>query len=130
MFLDRVVEGRSRGFTRGIVDKRGRGRIWSGSDAKYHLLVDEMGGYLEAVNHARELGNVGKGMRVFHAPEPEGGLLRMIVKSMRAAFEEPSPLDAFLSRPEIQRALRAAIPFAAVEPGAPQARLPFALIEP
>jgi protease-4 len=130
IFLDRVVEGRGRGFTREIVDKRGRGRIWSGADAKYHLLVDELGGYLEAVNHARELGNVGKGTRVFHVPEKEGGLLRMIMKSMRAAFDEPSPLDAILSRPEVKSALRAALPFAAVEPGAPQARLPFAIVEP
>jgi len=130
MFLDRVVEGRGRGFDREIVDRRGRGRIWSGADAKYHLLVDELGGYLEAVNHARELGNVGKGTRVFHVPEQEGGLLKMVMKSMRAALNEPSPLDAFLSRADVQRALRAAIPFAAVDPGAPQARLPYAIIEP
>ncbi|MBW2277030.1 MAG: signal peptide peptidase SppA [Deltaproteobacteria bacterium] len=130
MFLDRVAEGRGRGFNREIVDKRGRGRIWSGADAKYHLLVDELGGYLEAVNHARSLGNVGKGTRVFHVPENDGGLLKMLIKSMRSAIDEPSPLDAFLSRADIKSALKAALPFAAVEPGAPQARLPFAIVEP
>jgi protease-4 len=130
LFLDRVAQGRGRGFTREIVDKRGRGRIWSGSDAKYHLLVDELGGYLEAVNHARELGNVGKGTRVFHVPEPEGGLLRMVMKSMRAALAEPSPLDALLSRADVKKLLRAAVPFASVDPGTPQARLPYAIIEP
>jgi protease-4 len=132
LFLDRVAAGRGRGFSRDIVDKRGRGRIWSGADAKYHLLVDEMGGYLEAVNHARELGNVGKGTRVFHVPEKSGNILVRLVKSMSVALkgDDPSPLDLLLSRTDLARLLRAAIPLASVEPGTPQARLPFAIVEP
>jgi protease-4 len=132
LFLDRVAAGRGRGFSRDIVDKRGRGRIWSGADAKYHLLVDEMGGYLEAVNHARGLGNVGKGTRVFHVPEKSGSILVRLVKSMSAAIkgDDPSPLEVLFSRAELSRLLKAAIPFASVDPATPQARLPYAIVEP
>ncbi len=37
LFRQRVVEGRGRGFTPEIVDRLGRGRIWSGTDAKYQV---------------------------------------------------------------------------------------------
>ncbi|HUT79511.1 MAG TPA: signal peptide peptidase SppA, partial [Polyangia bacterium] len=130
LFLDRVVEGRGRGFTRQIVDKRGRGRLWSGADAKQHLLVDELGGYLEALDRARELGGVKRETLVFHVPEEEGGLLLRMVRRVKAAVaDDPSPLDLLFTAAETRLLLRAALPFATADAGAPRARLPFAVID-
>ncbi len=130
LFLDRVVEGRGRGFNRKIVDKRGRGRIWSGADAKNHLLVDELGGYIEALDRARELGQVKRETLVFHVPEEEGGLLLRLVRQIKAAVaDDPSPLDLLLSAAQAKQLFRAALPFASADAGAPRARLPFAIIE-
>jgi protease-4 len=130
LFLDRVVEGRGRGFTRQIVDKRGRGRLWSGADAKRHILVDELGGYLEALERARELGGVKRGTLVFHVPEEEGGLLLRMVRRVKATLaDDPSPLEALFTAAEMKQLLGAALPFASADAGAPRARLPFAVIE-
>jgi protease-4 len=130
LFLDRVVEGRGRGFNRQIVDKRGRGRLWSGADAKRNLLVDELGGYLEALDRARELGGVKRETRVFHLPKEEGGLLIRLARRVKATIgDDPSPLDLLFSAAETRQLLRAALPFASADAGAPRARLPFAIID-
>jgi len=130
LFLDRVVEGRGRGFTREIADKRGRGRIWSGSDAKRHLLVDEIGGYLDALNHARSLGNVSVGTRVFQVPKQRTGLLMRVAKLLRAAVRDnPGAMETLLDATDIKRTLRAVMPFAVADDAAPQARLPYAVME-
>jgi len=131
LFLDRVVEGRGRGFTREIVDKRGRGRIWTGADAKYHLLVDHLGGYQEALDHARSLGFVARGTRVFHVPTPKSGLIKRIVRSMFTRAATPSALEQIFATVgrDLKRTLAAALPFTLAERGAPQARLPYGIIE-
>lgn len=129
LFLDRVVEGRGRGFTREIADKRARGRIWSGSDAAQHLLVDELGGYAEALAHARAMGFVSEDTKVFHVPRQRKGLIARFSKMLRASAGEPSPAEALLSIPKLRGTLRAAAPFAFADAGAPQARLPFGIVE-
>ncbi len=130
LFLDRVVEGRGRGFTREIADKRGRGRIWSGSDAHHHLLVDHLGGYLEALDHAREKGHVSRGTRVFHVPDSKMGIVMRMVSSVRAAFAgDPSPAGILWSKAELGRLVRAALPLAFVDDRSPRARLPYAVLE-
>lgn len=131
LFLDRVVEGRGRGFTREIVDKKGRGRIWSGSDAKRHLLVDEIGGYSEALDHARSLGFVAKGTRVFHVPVKRKGLLVRMVRMLRAKVmgDSSDPVETLLSNSELKSTLRAVFPMAIADDSAAQARLPFAVLD-
>jgi len=52
-FLSRIHDGR--GLEPDSVDKIGRGRIWSGKDAKRIGIVDENGGILEAIKLSREL---------------------------------------------------------------------------
>jgi len=52
-FLTKVAEGRD--MTREDVDKVGKGRVWTGSQAKKIGLVDEMGGLSEAIAAAKEL---------------------------------------------------------------------------
>jgi len=129
LFLDRIVEGRGRGFTREIADKRGRGRIWSGADAKQHLLVDEIGGYAEALERAKAVGFVAADTKVFHVPKPPRGLLFRLVKMLGVSAREPTPMEMLLTVPDLRGTLRAALPFAFAAESAPQARLPFGIVE-
>jgi protease IV len=65
-FIRKVADGRK--LDDETVDRVGRGRIWSGLRAKTHKLVDEIGGFSQAVQKARELAGIpeGKKTRVVH----------------------------------------------------------------
>ncbi len=52
LFLDRVEAGR--GMDRAAIDAVGRGRVWTGAQAREHGLVDELGGIYAAVAGLRE----------------------------------------------------------------------------
>ncbi len=51
LFVQRVASGR--GLEPAQVDAVGRGRVWTGAQAREHGLVDELGGLLAAVNVAK-----------------------------------------------------------------------------
>jgi protease-4 len=51
-FIDKVANARN--MTREAVDSVGRGRIWTGRQAKEHGLVDELGGLALALSTARK----------------------------------------------------------------------------
>lgn len=55
-FLDRVVRGRD--LTPDAVEAVARGRVWTGTDALEHGLIDEIGGLTEAVADARRLAGI------------------------------------------------------------------------
>jgi protease-4 len=55
-FLTKVAEGR--GMTKEEVNKVGRGRIWTGRQAKDLKLVDEIGGLASAVGLAKKLAGI------------------------------------------------------------------------
>ncbi len=65
-FLRKVADGRKMGED--AADQVGRGRVWSGKQAKAHNLVDEIGGFSEAIHHARKLAHIRdtKKIRVVH----------------------------------------------------------------
>jgi protease-4 len=65
-FVRKVAEGRK--MTEDAVDRAGRGRVWSGKQAKEQKLVDEIGGINEAIRHARKLAGIPerKKVRVVH----------------------------------------------------------------
>jgi protease-4 len=65
-FVRKVAEGRK--LDDEIVDRAGRGRVWSGARAKERQLVDEIGGFLQAVQKARQLAHLPetRKFRVFH----------------------------------------------------------------
>lgn len=65
-FLKKVAEGRK--MSEAAADQAGRGRVWSGKRAKENRLVDEIGGILEAIRHARKLAGIPdkKKVRVVH----------------------------------------------------------------
>ena len=64
-FIARVATGRA--MTPEQVDRIGRGRIWSGQDARGHGLVDELGGLHEGIAAARRLAGLGAHAPVRHA---------------------------------------------------------------
>ncbi|MEO1476685.1 MAG: signal peptide peptidase SppA [Pseudomonadota bacterium] len=55
-FTSLVAEGR--GFSASEVDSVARGRVWSGSDALENGLVDELGGFVDAITKAKELAGI------------------------------------------------------------------------
>lgn len=52
-FLDKAAAGRN--MSRDAVDKAGRGRVWTGAQAKELGLVDELGGLTKALDLAKKL---------------------------------------------------------------------------
>ena len=50
-FLDRVATGR--GIDKAQVNAVGRGRVWTGAQARDNGLVDELGGFFAAINAAK-----------------------------------------------------------------------------
>jgi protease-4 len=57
-FLTKVAEGRD--MTKEDVDKVGKGRVWTGSQAKGIGLVDELGGLSDAITAAKELAGMAR----------------------------------------------------------------------
>ncbi len=64
-FIQRVAEGRN--MTKEAVDEIGQGRVWSGIDAKEIGLIDEFGGFREAIAMAVEKAKIEK-YRVVYLP--------------------------------------------------------------
>lgn len=127
LFLSRVAKGRGRGFTTKTADKLGRGRIWSGKDAKQHHLVDELGGYGDALERTREYAGIPGNIPVFHYPKkPSNIFVKMLTSAVTLVRgREESPMQTFLKTTGMKRILTPAVPFAVQNPEHPQARLPY-----
>jgi protease-4 len=74
-FTGKVADGR--GMTREAVDEIARGRVWTGAAALENGLIDEVGGYRDAIARAKELAGL--------APEDE--------ITLRPYPSEPSPFE-------------------------------------
>jgi len=61
-FLAKAAEGRKK--SKEDVDKIGKGRVWTGAQAKANGLVDEIGGLTKAVDAAKALAGIGRGENV------------------------------------------------------------------
>jgi protease-4 len=129
LFLQRVAEGRANGLTPGRIDTVGRGRIWSGTDAKFHLLADEIGGYADAVKYARSLVGSKVDIPLLHYPKKPKSMLFRLLSSASAMVRQPDPFSAIFESSGFVRIARSLAPFAVVDPLAPRARLPFAMVE-
>ena len=56
LFLDRVASGRA--LEKAQVNEIGRGRVWTGAQAVENGLVDELGGFLSAINVAKKAAGI------------------------------------------------------------------------
>ena len=75
-FVARVAEGRD--MTTEAVDAVARGRVWTGSDAKEHGLVDELGGLRTAIDRAKVLAGFEPDAEVKLIALPGSGFLDML----------------------------------------------------
>ncbi len=92
-FIRKVAEGRK--LAEQAVDAVGRGRIWSGQQAKSNGLVDELGGLTEAVEEARRLAQIParKKVRLVHYYRRRR-LREMLVPELTAGAAQLLPRQA------------------------------------
>ena len=115
-FITRVGEARKMSAEQ--VDKIGRGRIWSGEDAKGLGLVDQLGGLQAAIESAATRAKLEKGYRVWYVAKEKSfreRVLEMLTAGVQAvageagrAAEEPpaSPFSVAASLRQIERDLQ------------------------
>jgi protease IV len=94
-FTKGVAEGRK--MTVEAVDKVGKGRVWSGSQAKGLGLVDELGGLDRAVQVAKELANIpaGESVRLLRYPE-ERSFFQQLMQREKDTMNESQSLESML----------------------------------
>lgn len=127
-FTKFVADGR--GMTVDQVDAVGRGRVWSGADARTRGLVDRFGGIGDAIAFAKARVGFGERdrVRLVMLPAQPRGLIGQLLRLVGASKER----DA--AKPDLAwlpggRALLEAIPASLlVDPTAAQARLPFTVV--
>ena len=119
-FTGAVAKGRQMDPKR--VDELGRGRVWTGAQAKERGLVDRLGGLSDALAEARKRAGLSRDEPVdlLSLPEEPTSLVAKLLQVVGAAPEQPtwSPLRLLL------RSLPASI---LLGNGTPQARLPVAI---
>jgi protease-4 len=107
-FTALVAEGRDLPLAR--VEDLARGRVWTGAQAAELGLVDEIGGFLDAVDAARRLARLSpdEAIRLQPFPAPPRGLdrLRAMLGAGVESGEALAALSAVLNRPEVQTLLR------------------------
>lgn len=119
-FKERVGAGRHMDPER--VEQVARGRVWSGADAKEQGLVDELGGFHEALLAARELAGISEKVEVdlitYEALVGDDRFVRESVRSVLGDLprawlsEEAPPLPAELAELELMRRLASETVFA------------------
>jgi len=125
MFLDKVVEGRGRGFNSRLVDELGRGRVWSGAQAHWHLLVDRIGGLSEATSRARHVSKIRADAPVIDLPERRTLLEQLYSEITKTVSTDEAPA-MFPIPAGLKSAVKAVLPFVSVaQNDAPLALLPF-----
>jgi protease-4 len=98
-FVERVAEGRK--LSADAVDVVARGRVWTGADAAERGLVDELGGFREAVRRAKALAGLAEDAEVRLVGYPSSSLLDLLrprASSQPAAASLPDALGALLGR--------------------------------
>lgn len=94
VFLDRVAA--SRGLTRDEVDSRGRGRIYTGAQAKGLKLVDDLGGLASAVELARVMGHFATHkVEVVEYPDPDAIMATLLDNEIHVSLQ-PLVLERLL----------------------------------
>jgi protease-4 len=95
MFLSRVAEGRR--LPKAEIDKVAQGRVWTGEQAKDRRLVDEIGGFRQALELARKLGKLPEEAPIAEYPPIETSLVGRLlglegVSASAQAFPIPGEL--------------------------------------
>jgi protease IV len=120
LFVARVAEGRK--LTAEQVDAVARGKVWIGEQAAARKLVDHVGGLRQAIERARELGDLAADAPVLELPEEETTLLEMILELVGIPLLR-SDADPSWVPPPLVDVARALLPFAVYSPYKPLARM-------
>ncbi|MBN9589340.1 MAG: hypothetical protein BGN85_03160 [Alphaproteobacteria bacterium 64-11] len=102
-FTRKVAAGRKLPLEK--VREAAKGRVWSGSDAKAHGLVDSLGGFWTAANQAATLGKVPLDSMVFKVyPAPTGllGGLRRMMGGIDASLSGLGRVESLLNLPAVR----------------------------
>jgi protease-4 len=103
LFISRVVDGRK--LPREKVEEHAQGRIWSGKQGLDRGLVDQLGGVLDAIRHARKLADLGEDSPVTVEGDQEN-LLEMLLVGEDANEEQvEQALAAYQARSLVIREL-------------------------
>ena len=92
-FVGKVAQGRKKSFE--DVDAVAQGRVWTGSDALQHGLVDQLGGMDVALDVAKQKAHIGRDQDVSVVILPERkGLLDMLLERQEEGASDALPSDA------------------------------------
>ncbi|HUI27981.1 MAG TPA: signal peptide peptidase SppA, partial [Candidatus Kryptonia bacterium] len=98
VFVERVATGRK--LTNERVNQIGRGRVWTGAQAKDNGLVDELGGFTRAVEVAKVAAGLSadQDVRLTFYPRPKGALERLAqYTETRSTWAIPSAWQRIIS---------------------------------
>jgi protease-4 len=126
-FLDKAAEGRKK--SRDEVHAVAQGRVWTGTDALAHGLVDKLGGLETAVSLAKERARIPAGQEVALVVLPERkGWFETILERQEEEAEEAARLRETLALGLLPREAGDLLRWALALPErGPIARLPFEL---
>jgi protease-4 len=121
-FVGAVADGR--GLSRDAVDAIGRGHVWSGAQAVPIKLVDKLGGLGDAIDEAKRRMGLDPSTRVDlrELPKRSSSVIERVGHLLSAREQPALPLTELPVIKELLHDLPASL---FVEPGTPQARLPF-----
>lgn len=122
-FTSIVAQGRDMSVDE--VHERARGRVWSGEDALENGLVDEIGGFRDAVDKAAELAGIEAGtqLRLIHFPARRSGFdaLDGFVSASAQTGRSVSMLNRVADDPQLRSVIDQ---LSALQSGEAQARAP------
>ncbi len=123
-FVGAVADGRK--LSKAEVDAVGRGHVWTGVQAKPIKLVDQLGGFGDALDDAKHRMGLAASDRVqlVHLPEQESSRFGALGKLIGIHADAGLQL---MDLPLIRAALRALPASVLLDPDQVQARLPFAI---
>lgn len=102
-FTQKVAEGRKMPLSQ--VQQVARGRVWTGADAKERGLVDELGGFWQAVDDAKKLAGIAPQTEVVFRPYPraEGlfGTVSRLAESSSLALQVLNRVSLLLDSPTV-----------------------------
>ena len=108
-FTTRVAEGRGLSIER--VREIARGRVWTGEQAKENGLVDEIGGFMKALEIAKELAEIDVDtkvqVRVFPREKTDMEKFEELFSASAEATANLQDLQALTSSPEFKAFMRA-----------------------
>ncbi len=124
IFLDRVSIGRH--MTKEAVNAVGQGKVWLGSQALQHRLIDKMGGFRQAIDAARQAAQLNEDAIVVEYPSAEPTFVEKALKI--AGIGQSGEVIALPA--QLRDAARAVAPFAIYDGDTPLARLEAVPVEP